>query len=357
AVGVAGSPSAEDAAFVMKLKPVQSANQFSNFSFVVNAAPAQNQGNSDGVITIDSVTGNAPYNIVVSINGNQHTSGSYSALPIVIEDVQASVNGYSIEVSNADGCNGSASAIVAGCYNFVADVTPQAVSATATCDGSATVNLSGSWGGPFNAESASMLINTQFNSTSYLLSNTLCIGTGYIVTVTDGYGCQDMDTFDVTLGCTAPPVPVLTQSNDTLFASTTGVSGGYDWYLNGGILATTAFPTNYLVITQNGSYTVIAGNGPCTSGLSDPLVVTTVSIDEVTSSAASLYPNPAKETLMIYCSSPIKSIEVYSALGARILFQSGNMNSLDVSALANGMYSVRILTTTGQQTVNTFIKK
>lgn len=357
AVGVAGSPSAEDAAFVTKLKPVQSANLCADFSFDIDASPAQNQGNSNGIITIDSVTGSAPYTVVISLNGNQQTSGSFSTLPIFIDDVQASVDGYDIQVSNADGCTASANVIVAGCYAFEASVIAQAVSASGNCDGSATVNLSGSWGGPFTAESASIPVSTQFNATSYLLSNTLCVGTGYTVTVTDGYGCQSNATFDITQGCVAPPVPVLTQSNDTLYASTVGVSGGYDWYLDGNVIATTAFPTNYLVVTQNGTYTAIAGNGPCTSALSDPLVVTTVGIDEVTAAVASLYPNPAKETLMIYCSSPIKSIEVYSALGTRVLLQSGYVNSLDVSVLANGMYSVRILTTAGQQTVSTFIKE
>ena len=357
AVSVAGNPSAEDAAFVMKLKPVQSGNACANFSFDVNATPAQNQTNSNGVITVDNVTGSAPYTVVISLNGSQQTSGSFSTLPIHIDDVQASVNGYDIQVSNADGCTGSASVIVAGCIGFDASVVAQGVSASGNCDGSATVNLSGSWGGPFTAESASIPVSTQFNASSYLLSNTLCVGTGYTVTVTDGYGCQSADTFNITVGCTAPSTPVITQSNDTLYASTVGVSGGYDWYLDGNVIATTNYPTNYIVVTQTGSYTVVAGNGPCTSALSDPLVVTTVGINEVTATTVSLYPNPVKEMLMINCGSPIKGIEVYNTLGARVLFKSGNVNSLDVSGLGNGAYAVRILTTTGQHMVNTFIKE
>lgn len=357
AVGVAGSPSAEDAAFVTKLKPVQSANLCANFSFDIDATPANNQDGSNGVITIDNVTGTAPYVVTITLNGNQLSSGTFSTLPIYIDDVQSSVNGYDIQVSNADGCANTANALVAACYSFAATVATQGVSASGNCDGAATINLSGSWGGPYTAESASLLINTQFNTAPYLLSNTLCVGTGYTVTVTDGYGCQTTATFDVTQGCVAPPVPVLTQSNDTLFASTVGVSGGYDWYLNGNILATTAFPTNYLVVTQNGSYTVIAGNGPCTSALSDPLVVTTVGISNVATVAVNLYPNPATQQLMLQSEEPVKAVEVYNATGERVLYKTGPVTQLDVTGLSNGLYSVRVVTTMGNYAVKTFAKQ
>ncbi len=357
AVSVAGNPSAEDAAFVTKLKPVQSTNSCANFSFDVSATPAQNQANSNGIITIDNVTGSAPYTVVVSIDGNQQTSGSFSALLIYIDDVQAAVNGYDIQVSNADGCTGSANVIVAGCFGFNASVVAQGVSASGSCDGSVTVNLNGSWGGPFTAESASIPLSTQFNANSYLLSNTLCVGTGYTVTVTDGYGCQSADTFDITVGCTAPPTPVITQSNDTLFASTVGVSGGYDWYLDGNVIATTNYPTNYIVFTQTGSYTVVAGNGPCTSAISAPVVVTTIGVNEVAQAAFNLYPNPAQQLLLLQSDEPIAFVEIYSTIAERILYKAGPVTQIDVSALSSGLYLIRMQTVKGASAVKTFSKQ
>jgi len=190
-----------------------------------------------------------------------------------------------------------------------------------------------------------------------LLSNTLCVGTGYTVTVTDGYGCQSADTFNITVGCTAPPTPVITQSNDTLYASIVGVSGGYDWYLDGNVIATTGFPVNYIVVTQTGSYTVVAGNGPCTSAISAPVVVTTVGVNEVAQAAFNLYPNPAQQLLLLQSEEPIAFVEIYNTIAERVIYKAGPVTQIDVSALSSGLYLIRMQTVKGASAVKTFSKQ
>lgn len=357
AVWASGAPSAEDAAFVTKLKPETVVDPCGSFVFEIEAVPAQNQDSTDGSIVISTITDTAPFTVVVKQNGSPYTSGSYSTLPIVISNIQASTGGYDVTVSNANGCSGSGSAIVASCYNFQIQANAVATSVAGVCDGSVTVNVSGSWGSPYTAAAGFLPSNVQFNSNSYLLSNTLCQGTGYTVTVEDGYGCERTAVFDILAGCTTPPTPTITQSNDTLYADTAGVSGGYDWYLNGNVIATTLFPDNYIVVTQNGSYTVIAGNGACVSSASTPFVVTTVGINKLSALNVSLYPVPVGNVLTISSDEQVESVEVYNAMGVRVAYEKDNVTSLNVSGLRAGLYSIRMYTAAGHYATKTFVKE
>jgi hypothetical protein len=55
---------------------------------------------------------------------------------------------------------------------------------------------------------------------------------------------------------------------------------------------------------------------------------------------ASLYPNPATEILNIEIENELKSIEIYSLLGQKVL--TSNSKQINVSSLSKGIYSVRI---------------
>ena len=53
-----------------------------------------------------------------------------------------------------------------------------------------------------------------------------------------------------------------------------------------------------------------------------------------------LYPNPATDILNISMETELKSVEIYSLLGQKVL--ASNKNQMDVSSLSKGMYMVRV---------------
>lgn len=72
--------------------------------------------------------------------------------------------------------------------------------------------------------------------------------------------------------------------------------------------------------------------------------------------AVKIYPNPVKNILNI-SGNNIDAVEVFSLNGKRILTQNSNMNSVDVSALANGMYFINVIGNKGSTTVKKFVKQ
>ena len=60
----------------------------------------------------------------------------------------------------------------------------------------------------------------------------------------------------------------------------------------------------------------------------------------------SIYPNPAKDELVISSTYGIKLIEVniYNQLGQRILQQHGDVQIIDISILPQGLYNVELVT-------------
>ena len=54
----------------------------------------------------------------------------------------------------------------------------------------------------------------------------------------------------------------------------------------------------------------------------------------------SLYPNPATNLVNIELATELKSVEIYSLQGQKVL--TSNKNQVDVSTLSKGMYLVRV---------------
>jgi len=57
-----------------------------------------------------------------------------------------------------------------------------------------------------------------------------------------------------------------------------------------------------------------------------------------------IYPNPAKTELFIKSELQIKKVEVYSLTGALLLSENNFNEKISVSALARGVYIVKIFT-------------
>lgn len=73
---------------------------------------------------------------------------------------------------------------------------------------------------------------------------------------------------------------------------------------------------------------------------------TYVDIDDVTPVSFSVYPSPATDRLNINCNEAVREVSVIDITG-RTLMTTGAVNSIDVSALASGVYVVRVATESG----------
>ena len=62
-----------------------------------------------------------------------------------------------------------------------------------------------------------------------------------------------------------------------------------------------------------------------------------------------IYPNPVKNYLNIipYINQTISSIKIYDVQGKMVLNENGNVNQLDVSSLASGLFFVKVKTSKG----------
>ena len=79
--------------------------------------------------------------------------------------------------------------------------------------------------------------------------------------------------------------------------------------------------------------------------MSDIYTVTTTAINKVSDMDIKIYPNPAKDNIVIEGISEAK-IELYNLQGQFIknMKASGNKTSMDLSDVNNGVYSIRITT-------------
>ena len=74
-------------------------------------------------------------------------------------------------------------------------------------------------------------------------------------------------------------------------------------------------------------------------------------------SSISLYPNPVSDILSVNSSEPIDNITVYNILGEEQSVKFYNTNSLDVSVLRNGVYTIKVENKDHSVSIKRFVKK
>ncbi|GAC1378606.1 MAG: hypothetical protein NVSMB30_26560 [Hymenobacter sp.] len=187
---------------------------------------------------------------------------------------------------------------------------------------------------------------------TYLVTNTVA-GSG---------GCTAaVATATVTLS-PAPPRPTVTRSTtSTTTTLTSSAPDGNQWYRNGVAIAGATGPT-YVIASgdPSGSYAVVV-TGPtgCASQPSVPTIVT-ASLDSLPGTALQVYPNPTHDgllTLTLTGYPKVTTLTVLNALGQVVLSPrldttvGGTMSlPLDLSPLAQGVYTLRLLTEGGAAT-------
>ena len=143
--------------------------------------------------------------------------------------------------------------------------------------------------------------------------NAVCANGAYYIKTTTASGCIDIKPVTVTI-TPLPATPTISQVGSVLTSSSVT---GNQWYLNGTIISG-ATSQNY-TFTVNGSYTVIATNGSCSSLVSASANITTVGIaDSDNPNSLTIYPNPSDGFFTISFNIVTKStykVELFNSLG------------------------------------------
>ena len=180
----------------------------------------------------------------------------------------------------------------------------------------------------------------------------------WIVTVTDALGCVGTNWVLITQPDSMQILYVVAGTTVSIL-----VSGGspsspgvyhYEWIpepTSGQFTNSATFDpgtTNVLVKVVDGHW--------CEKVM--PINLSTASINETTTSTISIYPNPVENVLNINSGdSKIAVIQLFDATGKLISTFNGMTNTLDVSALATGIYILTITDENGRVSRSKVVKK
>jgi hypothetical protein len=172
--------------------------------------------------------------------------------------------------------------------------------------------------------------------------------TSYTVLGTNGAGCSNFATFTITVNPN-PTVSALTSNtiiciggSSDLSASTTATS--YAWNTGATTMSISVSPTVTTTYTVN-----VTSSASCSSSAVVTVNVSTCTgIDELVANNVTIYPNPTNGVLNITLTSELSknsTLEIYDAIGKLIVTEalSGELNTLNISNLSNGIYSFRVL--------------
>jgi hypothetical protein len=147
--------------------------------------------------------------------------------------------------------------------------------------------------------------------------------------------------------CINPPKPVLSVVADgDTYLLTSDQEFEHLWFIDGANLVT--YHENAILWTnvESGEYTVRSFVGECVSEISDPLIITGESGEEIVSEFYAV-PNPTQGVVALYypIQVRIKSIELLSGTGQRVMASAplAGPAQLDISVLPSGMYFIKFV--------------
>ena len=330
--------------------PVPSTSTAGVYSYYVSQANSNNDESPRVAIT---VTINAlPSTPIISASGNTSfctggsvdltssatTGNSWSTSSTSQAITVATSGSYTVTVTDNNGCSATSTATVVNVSSAPAPTIN--ASATAACSGE-TVTLTSSTADAYlwsNGDTTQAIQVTASGNFSVITTNSnACDGVGTSV--------QTTVTFTTTPSAAAS---FSTNGNVVTFTNTSTGASSYSWDFSDFTNSSAASPSHAFI--SNGSYPVIltAINGAC----SDTLLLTiniTVGIEELMGlNNISIYPNPANENLVVAFDNQSDSafkLLVSDRVGRIIQTidvqdEDQNFVTMNVSSLANGMYSI-----------------
>ena len=330
--------------------PVPSTSTAGVYSYYVSQANSNNDESPRVAIT---VTINAlPSTPIISASGNTSfctggsvdltssatTGNSWSTSSTSQAITVATSGSYTVTVTDNNGCSATSTATVVNVSSAPAPTIN--ASATAACSGE-TVTLTSSTADAYlwsNGDTTQAIQVTASGNFSVITTNSnACDGVGTSV--------QTTVTFTTTPSAAAS---FSTNGNVVTFTNTSTGASSYSWDFSDFTNSSAASPSHAFI--SNGSYPVIltAINGACT----DTLLLTvniTVGIEELMGlNNITIYPNPANENLVVAFDNQSGSafkLLVSDRVGRIIQTidvqdEDQNFVTMNVSSLANGMYSI-----------------
>jgi len=165
--------------------------------------------------------------------------------------------------------------------------------------------------------------------------------TEYIVTGTDANGCSNMDTVIVTTTQITAPISV----SGTVLVTALNPGGTIQWY-NCDSQQIIAGETNFTYTpTTTGNYAVIVTNAQLCSDTSNCILIDFTGIQENSTSAFSVFPNPTKSTITVNSSSAtIDKVEVLDLLGNVLYTEEIGLLSttVDLTTFEGKQFLVRV---------------
>ena len=330
--------------------PVPSTSTAGVYSYYVSQANSNNDESPRVAIT---VTINAlPSTPIISASGNTSfctggsvdltssatTGNSWSTSSTSQAITVATSGSYSVTVTDNNGCSATSTATIVNVSSAPAPTIN--ASATAACSGE-TVTLTSSTADAYlwsNGDTTQAIQVTASGNFSVITTNSnACDGVGTSV--------QTTVTFTTTPSAAAS---FSTIGNVVTFTNTSTGASSYSWDFSDFTNSSATSPSHAFI--SNGSYPVIltAINGAC----SDTLLLTiniTVGIEELMGlNNITIYPNPANENLVVAFDNQSGSafkLLVSDRVGRIIQTidvqdEDQNFVTMNVSSLANGMYSI-----------------
>ncbi|HLP49540.1 MAG TPA: S8 family serine peptidase [Chitinophagales bacterium] len=161
-----------------------------------------------------------------------------------------------------------------------------------------------------------------------------------------GGGCHQSRRDTVVVAVNFLPVPVVLQQGNLLSVQT---YSGYQWLLNGAVINNGTSST--LAAQVDGSYSVIVTDAAGCSDTSAPVQVTVSGLYNIDNSSVTVYPNPTSGIVLVNLNSlevVTDDINVFNTIGQMVKsvpladMQRANACTVDLSALPNGVYTVKV---------------
>lgn len=240
---------------------------------------------------------------------------------------------YSV-ITTINGCSEESSPVAVTVNPLPpASITPSNVY---ICDGSATI-LTANTGAGFTYQwlESGLPINGATSGTY----NATDAG-NYSVWVTNANTCSSLSA-DAIVTLHSSPSPVINQNG--LVLSTT-IYSSYQWNLNGAPIQ--GATSQQYTVSESGSYTVTVTDPNGCSTTSSMVNMANVSVSEYDALEISVFPNPASNLVQIVAPHSV-DVELV-AMNGQVVLRQNNANMIDISALADDIYLLRIMNAEGK---------
>lgn len=301
-------------------------------------------------VTYTSTSTNSPTSYSWSFPGGSPSS-STSASQVVTYAAAGTYN-VSLTATNGGGSNASNQTNYITVNAIPSAPTITAGGPTTFCQGGNVVLTSSASSGNTWSNSTTGTTATITSSGSYSTTQTLA-------------GCASPASNTIIVTVNANPtvsfagVPMICVYNSPVTLTQGSPAGGT--YSGTGVTGNQFNPATAGVGTTTVTYNYTNGSGCSGSAQTGIVVDACASISENDASIVSVYPNPSSGLLTIYANEAnVESIKVFNGLG-QVVYELNELQTskqdINLENMASGVYTIRIMTNVGTETVPVIIKK